>query len=506
MRKCISLIFILVLMLEFKSLGIVSSVGVVNVDLWCWTSSRVCEVNDIASYSIDVSYIGFKSFLNVGFRVDGLPSDWGWRIVFNGLEVSELRLLNNSRVTVRLDLYVPSSVAPGVYEFNFVCFYAYYPWETTLHLKVVVRGVKEEVSVYCMLPAKVVEAGRTVSFDVDVSYRGTSNIFNLSIPNLPENWNARFYVGSDEVFLLYLKDGAKCTVRVVIDVPSSAEAGLYILNFTIYSSSVCDWIELLIEVTPPKVVNRRLILSVDYPAVSIESGRTAYFTLIIKNAGVFDELVYLNATTVPSGWTVNFRVSGKYVYGLLVPAGSTSNVIVEVTPSPLIVNGTYNFEIEAISQDGLIRDSINLMIRVIGTYGLQISFPELPVLNIRVTSGSSTELTVSVKNTGTLDVTNVEVVVDVPSIDWEVEVKPSKVKVLSSGSEVAFKITLKVSDLVAAGDYFIDVKAISDQVSSKSREIRVTVTKPTEWGYIGIATAIIALIIVFIVFRRIGRR
>jgi len=60
--------------------------------------------------------------------------------------------------------------------------------------------------------------------------------------------------------------------------------------------------------------------------------------------------------------------------------------------------------------------------------------------------------------------------------------------------------------IVSAGDYFITVKAVSDQVSSTARDVRVSVTKPTEWGYIGFGIVLVALVLVVIVFRRFGRR
>lgn len=50
------------------------------------------------------------------------------------------------------------------------------------------------------------------------------------------------------------------------------------------------------------------------------------------------------------------------------------------------------------------------------------------------------------------------------------------------------------------------VKAVSNEVSSSSKDIRVTITKPVEWGYFGLALAGIAIVIVFIVFRKLGRR
>ena len=480
--------------------------GAVDVDLWCGSPSRVGFAGDSFVYSFDVGYVGMYSFVDLSFWVEGLPDDWSYRFVLDGFEVDMVRLLNESCVSLKLVVDVPVDALPGVYDFRVVVGYGHPPYESFLSFRAVVKPVFRSLSVSCMFLAKVVEVGGSVGFDLDLRYSGPGDVFNFSVLNLPSGWDVHFIYGGDEVLLLSLSDGDVVSLRVVFDVPSNALPGDYNLTLKFFSKFIEQMFNLIVRVESAVGLNRGLKLFVDYPVIDVEAGKFAYFTLMIRNVGVVDELVYLNVSERSSGWDVSFRVAGKRVHGLLVSAGGSSSVVVEITPPPFVELGEHRFNITVYSEDRVVWDSIVLVVNVFGSYSLRVYFPEFPSPYFSITSGESRSFTVTVENNGILNVTNLYLSIDVPSIDWEVEIEPKRVVLLRPGESVDFKVNLYVSTIVSAGDYFLTVKAVSDQVSSSSRDLRVSVTKPLEWGYVGAGLAVIAIVIVILIFRRVGRR
>lgn len=478
-----------------------------DVKLWCGFPSKVVYVGGSVSYDFSVSYVGPLSFVDISFVVDGLPRDWSYRIVYGGFEVNGVRLMNKTSTSLNLIINVPEYASIGDYNFCVIAKYDYPPYASYLGLNVIVKSVVRSLSLSCMFPAKVVEVGGSISFDVKVKYYGFRDVFKLDVPDLPKNWSVGFYYGSDEIILLSLGDGEEALIKVRFKIPEDALIGDYNLTLSVYSSFVKEDLKLNVRVKPSSIVTRGIKLLVDYPAIDVEAGRTVYFTLNIKNIGLVDEVVYLNLTDKPSGWSFTFRVAGKVVRSLLLPAGSTANVVLEAVPSPYIKIGDYKFSVQVYSEDRVLVQKADLSVKVIGSYSLSVTFPEFPALYFTITSGESKTFTVTIENTGFLNVTNVYVSISVPSaLDWRVDIEPKKIILLRPNEKANFKVSVYVSTIVSAGDYFITVKAVSDQVSSLERDIRVTVTKPTEWGYIGFGVVIIAIVAVFLVFRRFGRK
>lgn len=56
-----------------------------------------------------------------------------------------------------------------------------------------------------------------------------------------------------------------------------------------------------------------------------------------------------------------------------------------------------------------------------------------------------------------------------------------------------------------AADYLVTIKALSDQTEPLSKDLRVTVVVSTQWGYFGVASLIIMLIVLIIVFKKLRR-
>ncbi|MCS7365494.1 MAG: NEW3 domain-containing protein, partial [archaeon GB-1867-035] len=181
-------------------------------------------------------------------------------------------------------------------------------------------------------------------------------------------------------------------------------------------------------------------------------------------------------------------------------------VSVRVSPPVDVKFGVYGFVVNVASVDGVINESFKLSVRIVGKPEIHIRLLETPTLSLTAVAGESLKLTVEVSNYGTLNVTDVYLEVKVPSIDWDYVVKPSKISVIKPGESANFTLTLTLSSIIIPEDYMIDLAAHSKQASSNSLNLRVTVTKPTEWGYLIVGGVVVLVVLLFVFFRLKGRR
>ena len=105
-------------------------------------------------------------------------------------------------------------------------------------------------------------------------------------------------------------------------------------------------------------------MSSTYPYVSEELGQTISFPLAISNEGDADETVDLLGA-VPKGWTTRFITSGgTEILSLFLESGDSETLTLEVEPSEDASVGEYLVEVQAVSEEGVLRDYIDLRVRL----------------------------------------------------------------------------------------------------------------------------------------------
>jgi len=477
----------------------------VNVSLSCIFPSKVVVVGSVVGYDVDVGYVGGYRSLYVRLRVEGDVEGWGWRFVYGGSEISGVNLLNNSQVTVRLLLDVPEDASPGVYTFYVVAEFDAYPYKSRFKLEVLVKERTPILNVYCRFPYKVVSVGGSVVFDLIVDYDGPLNHFDLSCLDLPLGWGALFRSDGSVVRSMVVEGKYSGVLSLEVSVPVNASSGYYkfFASFTSRLVNVSVPLEVWVE---PLSEARVVDVFVEYPAVSVEVGKNAYFDMTLRNVGSRVEVLHFNVIDLPSGWSVEFLADGKSIWGLSLKPNTEQRVSVRVSPPVDVKFGVYGFVVNVASVDGVINESFELSVRIVGKPEIHIRLLETPTLSLTAVAGESLKLTVEVSNYGTLNVTDVYLEVKVPSIDWDYVVKPSKISVIKPGESANFTLTLTLSSIIIPGDYMIDLTVHSKQASSNSLSLRVTVTKPTEWGYLIVGGVVVLVVLLFAFFRLKGRR
>ena len=144
-----------------------------------------------------------------------------------------------------------------------------------------------------------------------------------------------------------------------------------------------------------------------------------------------------------------------------------------------------------------------LEVEITGSYSLELSTPT-QVLSARGPSGSVTEQTFTVRNTGTAPVSGVEITASPPD-DWQVEFAPTTIESIAPDQTINVTARITPSGNAIAGDYELTVRANGEEADADT-EVRFTVETSILGAVIGgllIAGAIGGL---FWVFRRYGRR
>jgi uncharacterized membrane protein len=122
---------------------------------------------------------------------------------------------------------------------------------------------------------------------------------------------------------------------------------------------------------------------------------------------------------------------------------------------------------------------------------------------MNATAGSTSDLTLTLSNTGTADVAAAAMTATAPS-GWKVTFDPATVDV-PAGQQVQVIAHVAPSSDAIAGDYQATFKATAP-VATASTDIRVTIETSLLWGLIGILLIGAVLIGLLLTFRRFGRR
>ena len=70
----------------------------------------------------------------------------------------------------------------------------------------------------------------------------------------------------------------------------------------------------------------------------------------------------------------------------------------------------------------------------------------------------------------------------------------------------SFVIELNPPEDVEAGDHFVDINAVSNEVSTEVERARVNVTEQSLMRYVGIVLMIFSISALIVVYRKFGRR
>jgi Predicted membrane protein len=204
---------------------------------------------------------------------------------------------------------------------------------------------------------------------------------------------------------------------------------------------------------------------------------------------------------VPAGWNATFRIDGMQVHSFKLDSNRTQDVSIEITASPVVKPGKYNIPVTATAEGDSVR--LDLEAYVKGNYAVELTTPD-GRLSDEITEGSRKAIRLSIKNTGTLPLDDLDLSAQAPP-KWNASFEPSKIERLEPGNHIEVTATLNVPDKTIAGDYVTNF-SVKNPNATGNATFRMTVT--TSWlaGWFGVLIILLAVGIIYYLIKKYGRR
>lgn len=362
-----------------------------------------------------------------------------------------------------------------------------------------VTQAAEGVSLYTPLTGISATPGETINYTVEIM-NDTSSIRHLQFEmrGLPEGWESILTSGGRDVQQLSVKPDDVQEMNLEVQVPLEVKKDTYTLTLVAQGSGVNS--ELPLKVTITEAGTAVSDLSVEQPNLQGDATSTFDYKVTLRNRTA-DEQNYALTADVPRGWGVTFQSGGNNVTSVNVPANSTQDIDVSVTPPENVQADTYTIPIKAAT--GSTTAEAELEAVITGTYSLELSTPS-ERLNADVTAGGTETIELEVTNSGSAAVSDIQLSANAPS-GWEVTFDQQKINNLEAGQSEIVKAKIAADREAIAGDYVVTMTADSPDGSAEAN-IRVSVKTSLLWGFVGIL--LIAAVIggVIYLIRTYGRR
>ncbi|SHN14424.1 NPCBM-associated, NEW3 domain of alpha-galactosidase [Cyclobacterium lianum] len=237
------------------------------------------------------------------------------------------------------------------------------------------------------------------------------------------------------------------------------------------------------------------LINIEAPA-----SETFRYQATLKNGAGSAQVFQLSAD-VPEGWRLVFKARGSQVTSINVEPDRTESISIEIKPAYGAEPAQYPFTVHAISD----RESLQLALEAVveGSYEMELTTPS-GLLSGEITEGKKAEITLRVKNTGSLALNEITLSAQTPS-RWEATFSPSEIAQLDPGETVDLIATVTVPEKTLAGDYVTKFTAKNTSGNSTAT-YRMTVKTSVLSGWVGILVILIAIGFVFYLIRKFGRR
>lgn len=351
-------------------------------------------------------------------------------------------------------------------------------------------------TVYTGMSAK---AGDSISYPLQFDNAADGEEVELSVISIPEGWDGYFYGNSTSVSHIYVANGKLSgAVNFNVRIPWSAADGTYEIMIGAKGQTLNAELKLTLHVEAEKLGESELSVLHNQQAGSSVS--TFSFTTTIRN-NTPNEQSYSLASQIPTGWTIAYKVDNVKVAAVPVGPRSSESVTVEITPASKAKADKYVIPIAATSATEMLTAELN--VEITGTYGVELSTPS-GLLSYDAYANKATSFTLTVTNTGNAPLNNVSIRTSVPA-GWDILLSETTIDNLAASASTNITVTLTPSENALSGDYMFTMEARTGDAQHKV-EFRATVKTETVWGFAGVAVIAVALLGLWFVFHKFGRR
>ncbi|WP_276351854.1 NEW3 domain-containing protein [Cohnella caldifontis] len=337
--------------------------------------------------------------------------------------------------------------------------------------------------------------GETINYSVDL-INDSADILTAAVGfSAPSGWTYELTAGGNNIRQISVKPNDTQTMNLTLHVPLEVEKGDY--SFQLSAGAFGT---LPIKVNVSEKGSYKSELTVDQPNMQGHSDSTFTYSLSLNNRTASKQTYALTAEA-PSGWDGKFTVDGNGVTSVDIDPGASKTVTLNLTPAENAKADTYKVAVHAASGSSTADAEVEAVIT--GTYAMTLSTSD-ERLSADVTAGHERKLELVVKNTGSADLTDINLT-STPPANWEISFEPKTINTLKAGESKPVTATIKASGKALAGDYVVGLTA---QASEKSADaaIRMTVKSSVLWGWIGVLIILAVIAGVYGLFRKYGRR
>ena len=348
-------------------------------------------------------------------------------------------------------------------------------------------------------PSVSVAPGSKVGFDITVTGDAYQQVA-LSVSGVPTGWTATLRGGGYVVNGVQTDASGKATVRLDLQLPATATAGVSRMVVAGSTGSVRAELPLAVEVS--STVGGNVTLTSDFPSLKGVSGTTFTFNLTLLN-GTAQDLTFAVTAVGPTNWGVTATLTGQtQAASAVVQASGNAAVSVSAKAPTDAAPGTYPVDVRATVGDRTI--DAQLSVQVTGSTAMTLTTPN-QVLSNSGSAGANITQQLVVTNGGTQALQQVVVSETAPT-NWKVTYAPSNtITSIAAGQAVTITATVVPSNDAIAGDYVVSFRAATSDASG-SVDIRMTIETSPLFGFVGLALIVLVLFGLWWVFQRYGRR
>ena len=341
-----------------------------------------------------------------------------------------------------------------------------------------------------------VPPGESIDYTIEVKNYGSQlKDVEIGLSGLPHDWNSILKAGGYSIKRIAVLPGEKKTVSLTLNVPLKVDKGKY--NIRLVAKNY-DVLPIVVNVSEEGTFKTEF--SSDQINMEGHSKSNFNFSTKLKNHTSEKQLYSLLAIP-PRGWNVAFKPNGRQATAVEIEAGKTTNITVDVQPSPQVRSGSFKIPVKATNKYSTADLELEVVIK--GSYDMELTTPT-GLLSTSVTSGREKQLDLLLRNTGTSELRNVSFSASKPK-DWEISIEPDTIPVIQAGGSTKVQATIKSADKAIPGDYLPKITAKTPEATSTA-SFRIMVKTPLLWGWLGIFIILGTLGGIYYLFRKYGRR
>ncbi len=355
---------------------------------------------------------------------------------------------------------------------------------------------KDNVTLYTPYTKISVPPGESVDYAVDVinESKELQNV-ELSVTGMPRGWKYSLKSGGWTISQLSILPGERKNFSFKVEIPQQVNKGNY--KFTVNAGGTTS-LPLMINISEQGTFKTEFTS----PQSNMQGNATSTFTFnaSLKNQTA-DKQQYAFLSNAPRGWNVIFKSNYQPVTSVSTEPNSTQAVTIEIKAPDRVEAGKYKIPVSATTSST--SADLDLEVVITGSYSLELTTPT-GLLSSKITAGESKQLELMVTNTGSSELADIRPESTVPS-NWSVTFDPKKIDKLPSGSSMRIYASVKADKKAIPGDYVLNLETKTPETSGRI-SFRFSVETAMLWGWVGVLIILIALGVVWYLFRKYGRR